>query len=154
MPSPPFRVHAPKPLRSSRIHAHTPFTAARPFLGRFQIRRFRLRGLIRSENGMVTSELAIGMFAVGFLLAGLAAVIASCVSYLELTENSHLVARSVALGSSEKEAEALVRELSPDAALTIHRHGELIEVELARGFSLSHISIPLTASSFAWQETP
>lgn len=103
---------------------------------------------------MVTSELAIGMFAVGILLAGLAAVIASCVSYLELTESSHLVARSVALGTSQKEAASLARELSPGATLEIHRHGELIEVELSRGFSLSRISIPLTATSYAWQETP
>lgn len=137
-------------VESSTRHANSRIAAALPTTGRK--RRFSWPPRLAGEGGMVTSELAIGMFAVGILLTGLVALIASCVNYLELTRTSQMVARSVALGCSPGQASALAAELSPGSTLELEQNGELFEVKVSRGFSFAHLSVPLSAKTYAWQE--
>ena len=89
---------------------------------------WRLRAATRSESGMVTAELALGIPALVAVVLALAWLLSLGVTQGVVAQAAREGARAAARGEPATVVRAAARQVAPDAAVTVRRSGGTVSV--------------------------
>ncbi len=89
---------------------------------------WRLRAATRSESGMVTAELALGIPALVAVVLALAWLLSLGVTQGVVAQAAREGARAAARGEPATVVRAAARQVAPDASVTVRRSGGTVSV--------------------------